>query len=253
MNSSLDSKERFSNRVENYIKYRPGYPEEIIHFLKKKINLTGSWIVADIGSGTGILSKLFLENGNSVKGIEPNDEMRNAGERQLKNYSKFKSIKGNAEETGIEGKSIDLITAGQAFHWFDIPKSKKEFKRILKENGFVVLIWNNRKTDSSLFLREYEDLLLNYSIDYKLVDHKNINEKILNQFFYKYELKVFPNHQEFDFEGLKGRLLSSSYAPMPHHPNYNNMIEQLKIIFTHYEINGTVKFEYDTEMYWGTI
>ncbi len=247
MNPSPDSKERFSNRVENYIKYRPSYPEEIIKFFAKEIKLTSSWIIADIGSGTGILSKLFLGNGNFVLGVEPNEEMRKAGEQQLKDYSLFRSIEGSSEETRIENASVDLVTAGQAFHWFDIEKSKNEFKRILRENGFVSLIWNKRNTKSSDFLREYEDLLLNNSVDYKLVDHKNVNEKILNEFFAEYKLKIFPNCQAFNFEGLKGRLLSSSYAPMRGNPKYKPMINELERIFQKNEIDGKIKFEYDTE------
>ena len=253
MESFQDSKQRFSNRVENYIKYRPGYPEEIIGYLKEKINLTGSWVIADIGSGTGILSKLFLENGNEVFGVEPNEAMRKAGEEQLKSYTKFKSINGNAEKTGLKENSVNLIVAGQAFHWFDVEKSKIEFKRILKKDGVVSLIWNNRKTDSSKFLREYEDLLINYTVDYKLVDHKNVSKEILNKFFEKYEFKIFSNKQVFDFEGLKGRLLSSSYAPTPEHPKYKPMIEKLEKIFNQNEENGKVKFEYDTELYYGII
>ncbi len=253
MNSLPDSKERFSNRVENYIKYRPGYPNEIIDFLTEKINYRSDWKIADIGSGTGILSKLFLENGNKVLGVEPNEEMRKAGEHQLKNYPNFISINGSSENAGIDSDKIDLIVAGQAFHWFNVEKSKKEFKRILYKNGYVILIWNNRKTDSSEFLRNYEELLINHSVDYQLVDHKNVNERILNEFFNEYELKIFNNFQDFDFEGLKGRLLSSSYAPMPGHPKYIPMINQLEVIFNKNKVDGKVKFEYNTELYYGTI
>ena len=248
-----DSKERFSNRVENYIKYRPGYPAEIIDFLKERINLSSSQVIADIGSGTGILSKLFLVNRNEVFGVEPNEAMRKAGEEQLKDYKNFKSVDGNAEETGLESNSIDLITAGQAFHWFNIEKSKMEFKRILKKTGYVSLIWNNRKADSSPFLVEYENLLINYCIDYQEVNHKNVNDQILNKFFMEYELKIFPSGQVFDFEGLKGRLLSSSYAPMPDHPKFKPMIEKLEEIFNQNKIGGKIKFEYDTELYLGII
>jgi ubiquinone/menaquinone biosynthesis C-methylase UbiE len=253
MNSSFDSKERFSNRVENYIKYRPDYPKEIIDSLKEKIYLNSSWAIADIGSGTGILSKLFLENGNEVFGVEPNEAMRKAGEKQLINYKNFTSTSGNAEETGLKNKSIELITAGQAFHWFDVEKSKIEFKRILKKDGYVLLIWNNRKVDSSSFLVEYENLLINYCIDYQFVNHKNFNNEILKKFFVKYELKTFPNWQVFDLKGLKGRLLSSSYAPMPDHPKFKLMIEKLEEIFIQNETRGKVKFEYDTELYFGII
>ncbi len=253
MNSPPDSKERFSNRVENYIKYRPGYPKEIIDFLTEKINFRSGWMIADIGSGTGILSKLFLENGNIVLGVEPNEEMRKAGENQLKNYSNFISINGSSENTSIDDDKVDLIAAGQAFHWFNVEKSKKEFKRILNKNGYVILVWNNRKTGSSGFLRDYEELLKNHSVDYQLVDHKNVNEKILKQFFDNYELKIFQNFQDFDFEGLKGRLLSSSYAPMPGHPKYLPMMAQLENIFNKNKTDGKVKFEYNTELYYGTI
>lgn len=253
MNPVKNSKERFSDRVENYIKYRPGYPADIIPFLVEEINFNSSRIVADIGSGTGILSRLFLENGNFVFGIEPNSEMRNAGQNQLSNYKKFQSVNGSSENTGLENNSIDLISAGQAFHWFDIQKSKEEFKRILKKNGYVLLIWNNRKTNSSAFLHEYENLLINFSVDYKLVDHKNVNDKILSEFFAQYKLKIFPNFQIFNFEELKGRLLSSSYAPKPHHPEYKPMIKELEKIFRQTGIDGKVKFEYDTELYFGTL
>ena len=253
MNSIENSKERFSNRVENYIKYRPGYPEDIVAFLAGEINFNPSWIVADIGSGTGILSRLFLDNGNSVFGIEPNNEMRKAGEKQLSNYKYFKSITGSSENTGLKTNSINLISAGQAFHWFDFQKSKEEFKRILKKNGYISLIWNNRKIDSSVFLHEYEKLLINFSVDYKLVDHKNVNKKILGDFFDQYKLKIFPNFQIFNFEELKGRLLSSSYAPMPDNPGYLPMVKELEKIFNQNEIDGKVKFEYDTELYFGTL
>ena len=253
MNQIQDSKERFSNRVENYIKYRPGYPMEIITFLSKEISFNSSWIVADVGSGTGILSRLFLDNGNYVFGIEPNNEMRKAGEQQLSNYTNFKSINGSSENTGLKNNIVNLISAGQAFHWFDVQKSKEEFKRILKKKGYVFLIWNNRKTTSSKFLREYENLLINFTVDYKLVDHKNVNEKILNVFFKSYELKTFSNYQVFNLDGLKGRLLSSSYAPMPDQPGYKQIIEELERIFNQNEIDGKVEIEYDTELYYGTL
>ena len=179
--------------------------------------------------------------------------MRRAGEEQLKNYLQFRSINGSSENTGLEYNSTDLISAGQAFHWFDLEESKREFERILKKNGYVLLVWNKRKTKSSVFLEEYENLLINYAIDYKVVDHKNVDEKILDSFFDKYKLKIFPNQQIFNFEELKGRLLSSSYAPMPGHMNYKQMIKELERIFNQNEIEGKVNFEYDTELYYGTL
>jgi ubiquinone/menaquinone biosynthesis C-methylase UbiE len=130
-----DSTKRFSNRVENYVKYRPHYPQEIINFLSEEIGLNSEKTIADIGSGTGISAELFLENGNKVYGIEPNKEMREAAEIYLEKYKYFISVNGTAEDTLLENDSMDIVLAGQAFHWFDVEKAKKEFKRILKGRG----------------------------------------------------------------------------------------------------------------------
>ncbi|MBF2022440.1 MAG: class I SAM-dependent methyltransferase [Hydrococcus sp. C42_A2020_068] len=203
--------QRFSSRVENYIKYRPHYPKQIINFLRENCQLTPASIVADIGSGTGISSQLFLQNGNLVYGTEPNREMREAGERLLKRYDNFKSIDGVAEATTLANASADLIIAGQAFHWFDRAKAKFEFKRILKPQGWVVLMWNDRRTNSTSFLIAYEQLLQTYGTDYEQVNHKQIDKTIIDSFLGtgNYQQTNFYNYQTFNFEGLKERLLSS--------------------------------------------
>lgn len=249
---SLYSKSRFSDRVENYVKYRPHYPREIIDYLKSHNILKDDSVVADIGSGTGISSELFLENGNTVYGVEPNPEMREAAEKIFKDKPNFISINATAEETTLKDKSIDMIIAGQAFHWFDVDKTKKEFGRILKPAGHVILIWNKRKRGDSPFQEEYENLLLKYGTDYKEVGHQNIGKEGLNILFDgKFELVNFDNEQVFDFDGLKGRLLSSSYAPNEEHLSYNHMLEELKWIFESFKKNGTITFEYVTELYAG--
>jgi SAM-dependent methyltransferase len=246
---------RFSSRVEYYIKYRPKYPDELLDFLKGELGLSSSSVIADVGSGSGILSEIFLKNGNEVFCVEPNREMREAAENLLKEYPNFKSIDGSAEATTLEYQSIDFVTAGQAFHWFDVQKSRAEFSRIMKPTGWAVLVWNSRKTGSTPFLIAYENLLLNYGTDYKEVRHNNVDEKVLNQFFGAngYRVKVFPNQQVFDYESLKGRVLSSSYAPMEGHPRYQPMIAELQKIFREHQTGGTVSFEYDTEVYYGRI
>ncbi|MHA2390699.1 MAG: class I SAM-dependent methyltransferase [Promethearchaeota archaeon] len=245
----IDPKKRFSSRVENYIKFRPRYPPEIIEFLKEKKILTRKSIVADIGSGTGILSEIFLKNGNRVFGIEPNNNMRVAGEDQLKKYPLFISIDGSAESTGLKDKSIDVITVGQAFHWFNVLKAKKEFKRILKPNGFVVIIWNNRRKMGGGFSSQYEKFILKFGTDVKQV-RKNEN-KIDG--FYNYQRKVFYNYQDLDFTGLKGRLLSVSYIPLEGHPNYEKMLKELQTLFNSNKLAGKVRIEYDTEVYYGQL
>lgn len=215
----MNSTERFSTRVENYIKYRPHYPAKIVALLQKECGLTRASIIADIGSGTGISSELFLKQGCLVFGIEPNRDMRAASEKLLSHSPKFKTLDGTAESTGLENESVDIITAGQAFHWFNREKTREEFVRILKPNGWMALIWNNRQTDSTPFLESYEKLLLTHGTDYTEVNHKQIDELVIKSFFSPdiFQKVVFENEQRFDFEGLKGRLLSSSCTPQAGH------------------------------------
>lgn len=248
-----DSTKRFSSRVENYIKYRPGYPNEIIETLRSECGLTADSIIADIGSGTGILTEMFLRNGNAIYGIEPNREMREAAERLLKDYSRFHSIAAQAEEITLDDASVDFVTAGQAFHWFDRETARAEFTRILKPQGWVALIWNERVTTTTPFLVAYEQLLKDYSTDYEQVDHRRIDDDVIRDFFgsRQFKLKRFENLQVFDYESLKGRLLSSSYAPEEGHPNYEPMLAELERIFQAHQDEGKVAFEYVTQMYYG--
>jgi ubiquinone/menaquinone biosynthesis C-methylase UbiE len=244
--------QRFSNRVENYVIYRPGYPDAVIDLLTRECDLTSDSIVADVGSGTGFLSELFLKRGNRVFGVEPNAAMREAGERLLSHYPNFTSVDGSAEATTLADQSVDLITAAQSFHWFDRDKAKAEFARILKPNGWITLIWNERRIDSTPFLRAYEDLLLKYGTDYQEVRHENVYEQIATFFApSKAELASFYNPQTFDFEGARGRLLSSSYVPAPGAPNFEDMLAELRAIFDEHQAGGAITFEYDTRVYFG--
>lgn len=242
---------RFSNRVENYIKYRPSYPSEIIDFLRYEINLTKDKIIADIGSGTGLSSINFLKNSNKVIGIEPNDEMRKSAEIILKDYKNFVSINAKSDNTGLENNSIDLIIAGQAFHWFNIDSTKIEFKRILKDNGYIVLIWNE-KDYSKPFMSEYETFIKTYGTDYEKVRQENIDKEVLNDFFLDYKVKTFYNNQIFDFESLKGRMLSSSYISLEDE-KVKIMTNELKKLFDKFQVQDKVNFEYITKLYYGNV
>jgi ubiquinone/menaquinone biosynthesis C-methylase UbiE len=250
-----DVTQRFSSRVENYIKYRPGYPNGVVETLRSECGLTADSIVADVGSGTGILSEMFLRNGDAVYGIEPNREMREAAERLLKDYPRFRSVAARAEETTLDDASVDFVTAGQAFHWFDREKTRGEFSRILKPRGWVALIWNERVTTTTQFLVAYEQLLKDYSTDYEQVDHRRIDDEVIRDFFGSddFWLKQFKNIQVFNYEGLKGRLLSSSYAPEEGLPNYEPMLAELERIFQTYQDEGRIVFEYVTQMYYGQL
>jgi SAM-dependent methyltransferase len=250
-----DPKQRFSDRVENYVRYRPSYPPEVLDLLRSECSLTPHSVVADIGSGTGILSKLFLEDGNRLFGVEPNAEMRSAGERLLAEYKNFTSISGSAEQTGLAARSVDLIAAGQSFHWFDRPRARLEFRRILKPGGWIVIVWNNRLTGATPFLRAYEDLLLRCATDYAQIDHKNITEDVLREFFQpgEFQRKLLPNEQVFDFDGLRGRALSSSYVPVASHALHVPFMRELQTIFEKHNHNGRVAFAYETQVYYGRL
>lgn len=250
---------RFSDRVDNYVKYRPHYPVAVLEFLFKENSISKNSVVADIGSGTGISAELFLKNGIKVFGVEPNGPMREAAETILKEYSDknlFVSLAGAAEQTTLENKSVDVIVCAQAFHWFNNEAFKKECQRILKPGGFVVLMWNDRRTSSTDFLRVYEDFLQMFGTDYKEINHKNTQEKAqFDRFFGQgnYKEASFYNFQDVDLAGLKGRVLSSSYMPNEGHKDFDFMIYCLKKIFTRYQENGLVRLDYDTKIYYGQL
>ena len=245
---------RFSDRVENYVRYRPGYPPEVLDLLRTECGLQSSHIVADIASGTGLFTRLLLKNGNPVFAVEPNPEMREAGVHQLKNYRRLVSVAGTAEETTLQAASVDFVTAAQAAHWFDLPSTRAEFVRILKPEGWCVLIWNERDTSSTPFLRDYEELLLTYGTDYNEIRHERTTEMI-HEFFAPAPCRqrVFAMQQQFDYQGIAGRLLSSSYAPLEGHPSYAPMMKELERIYRAHAKDDTVAFEYKTRVYYGKL
>ena len=248
----FNSIHRFSSRVETYVRFRPSYPKQIIETLEHDCGFTRDSIAADIASGTGIFTKLLLEHGNRVFGVEPNAEMRRAGEEFLSTYPKFTSLTGTAEATTLEPRSVDFVTAAQAGHWFDRAKSRREFARILKPGGWAVLVWNERRTDSTPFLRDYEELLLRYGTDYNEVRHEHT---VVAEFFapLPFQERTFDLQQVFDYAGVEGRLLSSSYAPGPGHPNHAPMLRELRRIFELHQHGGQVSIEYATRMFYGQL
>ena len=252
-----DPTKRFSSRVENYVKYRPSYPQAVIQTLQQECELTPTSVVADIGSGTGILTKLLLEHGNPVFAVEPNQEMQEAAQQLLSGYANFTPINGTAEATTLTSQSIDLIVAGQAFHWFEPVATRAEFARILRPQGWVALIWNARRIQGTAFMRDYEALLHQYSSEYKEVGHQRaeMDDGAIAAFFGQAGCKIvsLPNSQHFDAAGLQGRLLSSSYSPEPGHPDYAPMLDALHKLFDQHQIDGRVSFEYETKIYLGRL
>ena len=252
--SARDTVTRFDQRVANYIAYRPHYPAAVADFLRAGLGLNAAAFVADVGSGTGILSELLLKVGCTVFGVEPNAAMRAAAERLLESYPNFKSIVGKAEATTLDDASVDFVTAGQAFHWFDAAGARREFRRILKPRGWTVLVWNMRRVDATPFLREYEQLLREFGTDYAQVNCEQLSEEQIADFFASdYGQKVFDNAQVVGYTGLRGRLLSSSYVPLADDARYEPMLAALRRLFDSHQQAGRVTIEYDTKVYYGRL
>jgi SAM-dependent methyltransferase len=253
-----DATERFSSRVSDYVKYRPSYPARSFDALERECGIDGPSVVADVGSGTGISTGLLLERGHRVYGVEPNRAMREAAEGLLaERYAgRFVSVDGRAEATGLDDRSVDLVFAAQAFHWFDHEACRREFLRILRPEGSVALVWNDRSTDGSPFLVAYEALLREHSVDYEKVSHRDtISGDVLRTFFRPagYRALSFDSFQDFDRDGLIGRARSSSYVPGPSHPGYARFFSELERIYETYAVNGIVRFEYTTRLFWGRL
>jgi len=249
-----NSTQRFSNRVEDYVKYRPQYPPEIVTLPEQQLLLKPGMDIADIGSGTGISAEPFLKSGYRVLGIEPNDEMRIKSEALLAGYPGFEAVNGTAEATTLPHSSVALIIAGQAFHWFNREQCRREFERILKPGGGVMLVWNERLT-ASPFEKAYEQLIIRHGNQYQTVDHRNIDAAAIRTFFSpgQVALTVLDNQQVFTYEGLEGRLLSSSYMPSKGDPGYHEMAADLRTLFDQFQTNGHITIHYATNVYLGQL
>ena len=252
---STDPTKRFSSRVENYIKYRPNYPQAVIDCLRNRCGLSSKSAVADVGSGTGIFSQLLTSTAAQVYGVEPNRDMRDAAVRLLRGQSNFISVDGTSEATTLPDHSVDIVTAAQAFHWFDRVAARREFVRILSRGLGEMLIWNDRRTDSTPFLRDYERLLQTYADDYTQVNHREISEDIIAAFYAPGTFTATRAFiaQMFGYTGAEGRLMSSSYVPDAGRPNHAPMLQEMHRIFDLHQVNGQVAFEYDTLIYVGQL
>lgn len=269
---------RFSGRVENYVKYRPGYPQAIIDLLRKECHLTTNALIADIGSGTGKLAEVFLNNGYRVLGIEPDPEMRAAAEYVLGQSPTFTSSAASAEATELPDRSVDVVTAGQAFHWFDRERVRKEFARILVPEGWVVLVWNRQKTAGTPFLVALEQFWQTYLTREGLqgvatgqdltlllqatnpvyrwrLDSGRFSQELIAPFFGSdgFAMQTFENPQVYDFEDLKGRVLSAGSAPQADHPRYTGMLETLESLFQMHQVNDSVTIDYETQIWYGQL
>jgi SAM-dependent methyltransferase len=246
-------KERFSNRVDEYAKYRPSYPQDLVDSLVQKLP-TSSRVtpsLADVGSGTGIFSRLLLESGFTIYAIEPNGPMRARAEEMLTSFPGFQSVDGDATHTTLGNHSVDAVVVAQAFHWFATQEAVAEFTRILKKPGIVMLAWNDRLTDCDDFHAGYESLLVRYCLNYLDVNHRNITSSKIESLFpgWTLTIKHFANDQPLDFTGLKGRLESSSYCPPKDHPNYLPLMDGVEELFKRYAVAGEIRLRQDCVAY----
>ena len=247
-----DSRERFTDRVDDYVRHRPGYPDGVRELLERECGLRPDVVVADLGSGTGLLSQLLLAAGARVFGVEPNAAMRAAAEKAFAGEERFVNVAGTAEASGLAPASIDLATAGQAFHWFDPARTRIELRRVLRQGGHVAMIWNMRA--STPFNDDYEELLLRLAPEYPAVQARDrASEAAVAMVLAPQEVHVarIPNHQRFDEAGLRGRLMSSSYAPKEGEPTHPAMMARLTEIFLAHADEGLVEMAYETVVYWG--
>lgn len=249
----MNNTDRFTDRADIYAKYRPSYPEEALDYLYGPVGFRTGSQIADVGAGTGLFTALLLKRGSEVSAVEPNGSMREELIRSRGGEKGLRVVEGTAEHTGLPDGSVDFVTCAQSFHWFDRPAAKREFGRILRPGGQAVLIWNSRLMSGTPFLEGYEALLRQFGTDYHVVSHKNISETDLRPFFREMKVARFPYRQLFDLEGLAGRVMSSSYCPLPGHPNYEPMMEALRTLFDSTQQDGTVSFDYETEIYWGEV
>ena len=245
--------DRFTQTVQDYVKINPFYLEDVLRFLVDECQLSKHRTIAGIGTGTGFVSRLLLEYGNVVYGVEANPLMRDTMIEEFRRYPSFSGVDGTAENTSLDNKSIDIIMAGTAFHWFDLEKTKAEFKRVLKPQGWVLLIWNVRNPFKTDFLIDYENYILKHGKDFRKGNENKTDDDLIQDFFRPFEAKVksFTNIQQFNWEGLVGKLSSTSHCLKPDDANYEEMLRELRDLYEKHQLNGLVDFEYVTNMYYG--
>ncbi len=236
----MDRIDRFTGRAALYNRYRLRYPGEmILDRLKTWCGLQPEWPVADMGAGTGMLSEVFLSNGNPVQAIEPNNEMRGACMQLRADWPRLQVRKGTAEDTGLAANSVAVVAAGRAFHWFDVPRALLEFRRILQPGGWLVLVSYGRAKDDSPQSIAFEDLLITHGTDYAYVRAGyRVHENLHQVFTADHRSDKIPGQQMLDWKSFLGQTQSLSIIPKPDHPGYPAFEQQLRSFFHTYAVAG---------------
>jgi SAM-dependent methyltransferase len=251
----MKSTERFSSRVDAYREHRPRYPRALLDVLRRECGLTSATAIADVAAGTGLLAEIFLENGNPVVAVEPNASMRAVCEELCSEYPMLRCVDGTAEATGLAGGAVEMVTVGQAMHWFDLPKTRAEFVRILSPGGWCAAVYNHRRMGGDGFHEGYEWILAEFGDDYRAVQGRHLTEDRMEAFFFPAAMQcaTLPNHQDLTLEGLEGRVLSSSYMPQEGHPKYASMMDAVRALFAANADNGVVRMEYECTVCYGRL
>jgi ubiquinone/menaquinone biosynthesis C-methylase UbiE len=255
MNNNTNSTKIFSKTTDFYDKARPSYPEELFNFLENKFKINSTHVIADIGSGTGIFTRLWLDRSYHVISVEPNNDMRKIVEESLNHYPYFKSIAASAEATNLETNSIDIITAATAFHWFNLELARSEFKRILKPGGLCILIWNIRDNTFPI-MQDYESMMRLYVKDYNKVvaNHYLYYNEIIDLFNpNRIEISEFSNSQTLNLNAFKERILSTSYSPKLGEANYKKLLLAAENLFNKYQSSKVIKLHYKCICYVGNL
>jgi SAM-dependent methyltransferase len=245
---------RFSARAADYARHRPSYPASALELLVRECGFGPSCTVADVGSGTGIFTAQLLATGCTVHAVEPNTPMREAAEAALCEVPGFISVAGRAEATTLPDASVDLVTAAQAFHWFDRPAFRAECGRILRPGGQVAILWNDRADAASPYMEAFAGFIRRHATDQSRVDHRLVSPEDLKCFYgVSPAHRVFPNNQVLDLEGGIGRLGSVSYLPARGEPGYDAMIADYTSLFQSHSTGGSVRLLYNTDVYLGRL
>ena len=251
---TLDSAERFTSRVRDYVRYRPGYPPAAVAHIADQLDIAPGRLIADVGAGTGLLTRSLLQAGAEVIAIDPNEHMLDAARELLAGQRRASFVVASAEDTTLDDHSVDAITVGQAFHWFEHEAARDEFRRILRPGGCVALMWNTKRFDTSEFLAGYEQLLERHAPAFADVRHETSDEATIEAFFGAPPTRAeFDNEQRFDWDGVLGRAMSASYVPREGAPHHAAFVVGLRELWEAHAVDGCLVWPYATVVWAGPL